>query len=96
MKKAKLIFIFKQEINGVKSRIINIQYTNFSDLTSKVKSYKDNGVIVTFKKVEAALYGGMNKYFDKDVNFTTYGVYIPSEEIAKVLVQFIYNPKGND
>lgn len=105
MKKAKLIFVFTKQVGRIKSKTIEIKYNNFEDLTTKVRSYRENGIIVTtaMSKQDYAMFltnhAGVNVLtteFDNLSDNVTVGTYVGQDNIRNITIEFIHDVKQDE
>ncbi len=89
MKKARVRFLFTRPFFGIDGKVIEIKYNNFQDLTSKIKSYMDNGLIIT-KPYDKTLDVYKINHLLSDTNKeTAIGCYVNSNLIKGNIIEFI-------
>ena len=82
MKNADLIFNFK--VHGQdKTKVVPVLYRDFKDLTKKIKSYKENGIIHT------SITG--NPYGSQAFASSVHGIYISGDDILEIGIDFLRN-----
>lgn len=91
MRKAKVRFLFTKTFFGVNSKIIEIKYNNFQDLTSKIKSYIDNGLIITRPYDKNIDVYKINHLLSDTTKEIAIGFYVSSDLIKSNIIEFINN-----
>ncbi len=89
MKKAQVRFLFSKPVVGINSKVIEINYNNFQDLSSKIKSYIENGLIVTKSYDKVTDVYKINHLLSSTNKETTVGFYISSNLITSNIIEFV-------